>query len=430
MRMSSTYGSSMPAEVDATRRALRNASIQFEDIVDRDGDGVVSYEEFSELMLPPDDGLRTSAGDGPREWYARLCTRAEGTVRLDDFFYYIFEVVSVAHGASIFQLFRALDAKSDGLLDEFEFVDFITWLGFGPCATDIFLAHATRAEQLVSLLELAQVLRARAAASTHAERRAILAVAEAHTTYRPPAPIDTSGWRLQCSDAAALGVEIGKLVELSGARPSDLFRFLDRNESGFLTRFDFDAALSQMGVEAVGNSALAEDLDVDGGTTYRQKLAVRLYSMLADGSRRGVGFHTFRRWLRGSLRASTSETIATICVERAELDEGEWSEGRLRTMVRELLASRHLRALDLIRTWTVDRNVCLTKKEWVKGAASPPRARVSSPSPTPSTPSRRLPRPPAAPAAVTARPPTPQASRPSSSSRPTTRSGTSRLSRS
>ena len=332
----------------------------------------LTYEDFCERLLPPKvvaahaDDDEDDAKRGPKRWFKHMATHAGSrewyTFTLNEFFLYTLSAVTTKLNIDVLDLFDRPHHKQTGRLNEFEFAELITWLGFGSLTTPLFLEHGghgahneagTAARPEVELESFRRSVRAFEKRRSEEEEEAVLQMAEAHRTYRVSRPVDDSTWVLYergCAPGAdrqglaQLGRRLGQLVSEAGRRPVDLFRQLSLN-GDFLTQRELELTLGEYGLNDDEEASPSDKLPSDEGPSAA-KLARALASRLSDSSASQIGFEAFRSWLHGFVPAG----LADVTLPADEL-VGEWDEARLRSATRRLLKAHGFRPIQLLRAW-------------------------------------------------------------------------------
>ena len=409
---------------------------------DDNGDDVLSFDEFRKAVArlrghgkaPPEVPT-----DEEREIFKQMDRDGDGVISSEEWFLWTLDLAardSMGHGWHT--LFESFDYGGEGCLTAIEFTLAIESMGFQTCfAQDLFCEMDTdhsgsitydefhRQLSQIKLTGSAQRFVANftfrgAHVRAHAERMGKdhprRLSASSSVAVLAGQTIDFGAWDVTADDEPGLRATLLHHLASSKLEPSTLFELL-ATASEVSSEADAVAGAGPNARPAAGppvppRSHLTEDIFINGlqRLGYRGDRAL-LSRIFADGIEKAkpdvASAHELQEWLNGVTgrrRIGRELHLLHGLPETARLEDLEWTVNGLRNALVAMLQRHELAPLDLLRLWDKNRDADLSSHEFlvmIKAlvrlpADAPLAAPVTAPVPAPVT------APTAAPAAETA----------------------------
>lgn len=316
------------ADAASSRAYLRRKSVQFNE-ADSDGNDLISYDEFHAFVMPR---FSEDTADCKR-WWELMDANADGAISKDEFFVYaLCAAIRRAGTNGILSIFRRFDADSNGSFGLIEFERALDEMGFGDAAAAIFASHAE--SSLISYLALLKFADMR---MSQPSMRAFVTALAADGMLK----VDSTGWIFGGKDAKRVREELCRLLHIHRVKLSKLFEKMDDDSSFFLTPKEFTKAFNELGY-----NGMPETID-------------EIFHIIDQDSSGQVGFDELSAWVHGRKIVAgprNVEKAAKLSLTsrlQASFDAGDdgWTDKRLQSELRSLLAEEGLRAIDLLKAW-------------------------------------------------------------------------------
>jgi Ca2+-binding EF-hand superfamily protein len=389
---------------------------------DDNGDDVLSFDEFRKAVArlrghgkaPPEVPT-----DEEREIFQQMDRDGDGVISSEEWFLWTLDLAardSMGHGWHT--LFESFDYGGEGCLTAIEFTLAIESMGFQTCfAQDLFCEMDTdhsgsitydefhRQLSQIKLTGSAQRFVANftfrgAHVRAHAERMGKdprRLSASSSVAVLAGQTIDFGTWDVTADDEPGLRASLLHHLASSKLEPSTLFELL-ATASEVTSEADAVAGAGPNARPAAGppvppRSHLTEDIFINGlqRLGYRGDRAL-LSRIFADGIEKAkpdvASAHELQEWLNGVTgrrRIGRELHLLHGLPETARLEDLEWTVNGLRNALVAMLQRHELAPLDLLRLWDKNRDADLSSHEFLVMIKALVRLPADAPLPAPVT---------------------------------------------